>query len=59
MRRTNGMTATQRLAIGRLDALHIDRVMTWLGSIDRAEIQANEENARAVLRATCPRTEGA
>lgn len=59
MRQTKMITATQRLALGRLDALKTDSVVTRIGRVCRTEIRANEENARAVLRATWARGEEA
>lgn len=53
------MTATQRLAIGRLDALKANAIRTNTGWIWRQDIRDNEENAREVLRATWQRRDGA
>lgn len=59
MSQTDTITATQRRALGRLDTLKTDSVMTGIGRVCRTEIRANEENARAVLRATWARGEEA
>jgi len=53
------LTATQRLALGRLDQLKRSEIPTRLGVISRRDVEHDEELAREVLRATFPRAEKA
>lgn len=53
------LTATQRLALGRLDQLGRSEIPTRLGVITRRDVEQDEELAREVLRATFPRAEKA